>query len=133
MPGLVADTHAVVWYLTGSPRLSPAALHSMHETAASGAPIFVPTICLVEIVYLVEKRRLPETARARLTEHLGRPDADLKLTPLDWAVADALARVPRDQVPDMPDRIIAATALQLGLPLVTRDGRIRVSNIETIW
>ena len=29
--------------------------------------------------------------------------------------------VPRDVVPDMPDRIIAATALYLGLPLVTRD------------
>jgi predicted nucleic acid-binding protein len=33
----------------------------------------------------------------------------------------------------MPDRIIAATALSLGLPLVTRDGKIRASNVITIW
>ncbi len=33
----------------------------------------------------------------------------------------------------MPDRIIAATALHLGLPLVTRDHRIRASSVTTIW
>ena len=56
-----------------------------------------------------------------------------ELSPLDLAVADALARVSRDAVPDMPDRIIAATALALDLPLITRDGRIRSSNVRTIW
>jgi predicted nucleic acid-binding protein len=33
----------------------------------------------------------------------------------------------------MPDRIIAATALHLGLPLVTRDARIVASGINTVW
>jgi predicted nucleic acid-binding protein len=33
----------------------------------------------------------------------------------------------------MPDRIIAATAFHLGLPLVTRDAQIRSANITTIW
>jgi predicted nucleic acid-binding protein len=33
----------------------------------------------------------------------------------------------------MPDRIIAATALALGLPLVTRDRKIRAADLETIW
>ena len=37
--------------------------------------------------------------------------------PLDYNVASALRSIPRDIVPDMPDRIIAATALHLGLPL----------------
>jgi len=32
----------------------------------------------------------------------------------------------------MPDRIIAAIALHLGLSLVTRDRRIRTAEIETI-
>jgi predicted nucleic acid-binding protein len=37
-------------------------------------------------------------------------------------------------VPDMPDRIIAATALSLSLPLVTRDAKIQaVTTIQTIW
>jgi predicted nucleic acid-binding protein len=29
--------------------------------------------------------------------------------------------------------VIAATALALNLPLVTRDGKIRGTNIHTIW
>jgi predicted nucleic acid-binding protein len=48
-------------------------------------------------------------------------------------VAEAVAEVPRSAVPDMPDRIIAATALHLGLPLVSRDRLIQLSGIETIW
>jgi PIN domain nuclease of toxin-antitoxin system len=32
-----------------------------------------------------------------------------------------------------PDRIIAATALTLNLPLITRDAAIRAAGIETIW
>ena len=36
--------------------------------------------------------------------------------------------------PDMPDRIITATALAYHLPLVTRDSKIREAGIvRTIW
>ena len=37
------------------------------------------------------------------------------------------------EVPDMPDRIIAATALHLRVPIISRDGKIRASQFETIW
>ena len=33
----------------------------------------------------------------------------------------------------MPDRIIAATALHLGLPLITWDRRIQLADVGTIW
>jgi predicted nucleic acid-binding protein len=57
----------------------------------------------------------------------------MEIAPLNLAVVDALASVPRSAVPDMPDRIIAATAVSLGLPLITRDARIRSLSIATIW
>jgi PIN domain nuclease of toxin-antitoxin system len=57
----------------------------------------------------------------------------LILADLTPEVANAVARVPRSQVPDMPDRIIAATALSLGLPLLSRDGAIQLSELDTIW
>ena len=53
--------------------------------------------------------------------------------PLDRYVAQALNHVARTEVPDMPDRIIAATALYLGIPLISRDGRIETSSLTTIW
>jgi PIN domain nuclease of toxin-antitoxin system len=33
----------------------------------------------------------------------------------------------------MPDRIIATTALSSGAALVSRDGQIRASQVQTIW
>jgi predicted nucleic acid-binding protein len=53
--------------------------------------------------------------------------------PFDKNLAQAMLRVERSQVPDLLDRIIAATALYLGLPLVSRDRKIQMSDIETIW
>jgi predicted nucleic acid-binding protein len=49
-------------------------------------------------------------------------------------IAETLSKISRSVVADMPDRIIAATALHLGLPLITSDSGIRkLKNIKTIW
>jgi PIN domain nuclease of toxin-antitoxin system len=45
--------------------------------------------------------------------------------PLDLRVFDKMAAVPREKVPDPFDRIVAATALTLDLPLVSADEDIR--------
>ena len=52
---------------------------------------------------------------------------------LSISIARALSKVDVQQIPDMPDRIVAATALQLNVPLISRDGKIRLSTIQTIW
>lgn len=43
-----------------------------------------------------------------------------------------LAKIPRDSVPDMLDRLIAATAKYLDLPLISRDSRIPMTGVELI-
>ncbi len=133
MAALVADTHAVLWYIFNDPRLSAPAAAAMDGAAQSGAPIFLPTICLVEATYLVEKGRVPPAALERLTSALRKPEAGFRAPPVDFAVAFEVRRISRNEVPDLPDRVIAATALALNLPLVTRDGKICASNIRTIW
>lgn len=90
-------------------------------------------ISLIELRYLVEKAKVSTDALQAIQAAVDDPATALRLTPVDRAVVEATAKVARAEVPDMPDRIIAATALHLGLPLVTRDGKIRASSVTTIW
>jgi PIN domain nuclease of toxin-antitoxin system len=129
----VLDTHTVLWYLEKSQELSKLARTTIEEAIREARDVHVSAISLVETVYLVERRRLPLAALERLQSALGEPNTGLFVAPLDAGVAGALQNVPRDVVPDMPDRIIAATALHLGLPLVTRDRRLQAAGIQTIW
>lgn len=133
MADAVTDTHGLIWYLENSRRLSPAAREAFDACDRGEALIFVLTICLVEIVYLEEKSRIPSELRAQLQSHLQAGITGLLLAPLTREVAETLPQVPRADVPDMPDRIIAATAVELGLPLISRDRRIELSSVETIW
>jgi predicted nucleic acid-binding protein len=60
-------------------------------------------------------------------------DALLVEIPFDRHIALTLRQVDRSQIPDLPDRIIAATALYLNVPVISRDRRIQLSSIDTIW
>lgn len=82
---------------------------------------------------MVEKQRLPAAAYSDLKAALANPNHLLEEAVLDSQVVDAMTQISRTEIPDMPDRIVAATALSLGVPLVTRDGRIRAWNVRTVW
>ena len=57
-----------------------------------------------------------------------------RLIEVSREIADEVENIPRSTIPDMPDQIIAATALHLNLPLVTKDHKIQaVTSIQTIW
>jgi PIN domain nuclease of toxin-antitoxin system len=133
MPAVAVDTHAIVWYLSSDPQLSARAAGALDAATEAGEFIHVPSIFLVELTYLAEKGRLPAAARDLLIRALDDPATPCPLAPLDRAVADALEFVSRREVPDLPDRIVSATAMALGVPLISRDGKIRASRVQTIW
>jgi PIN domain nuclease of toxin-antitoxin system len=103
------------------------------EAARARRKIVVSTISLAEIVYLIEKRRLPASAYDDLRRVLVDPHHVLEEAPVSPGVIDAMRHIPRDAVPDMPDRIVAATALHFGVPVISRDGRIRAADMRTVW
>lgn len=128
----VADTHALVWYLFEPDMLSPAASVALDAATAGVGKITVSAMTLVELTYLVEKGRIPVHVLAHVTDLVER-GVSILAVPLDAAIAKTLAAIPRGDIPDLPDRVIAATAMHLGLPLVSRDGKILASNVQTIW
>jgi PIN domain nuclease of toxin-antitoxin system len=93
----------------------------------------VSSISLVEVAYLVEKKRVLSTAYDDLARALADPEQLFVEVPVSASIADSLRNVSRDEVPDMPDRIVAATGLYYNVPILSRDSRIRAANLKTIW
>jgi len=129
----VADTHAVIWYLYDDPRLSALARAVFEEAAAAGDQIGFSTITLAEIVYLSEKGRLHSQVFGRLLAALDQSASVLRELPFDRAAAAVLPAIDRSKVPDFPDRLIAATTQLYGVPLISRDRKIQLSGLITVW
>ena len=133
MIAAVADTHTALWYLFNDGRLSVAAGDFVDKAAAAGSQIVVSSISLAEMSISSKKNRLPENAYTDLKGALDDPDHVFKEAPFTVEIVDAMKQVPRADVPDMPDRIVAATAVYFDVPVISRDGKIRASNVLTIW
>ncbi len=129
----VADTHALIWYWYDDKRLSARARRFFDETAERGEQIGFSAISLIEVVYLIERQRINSETLEKLIKAIESSDSVLIELPVDHTVASALTEISWESVPDMPDRIIAATALELDVPVISRDGKIRLSKSKTIW
>ena len=134
MADLIVDTHSAIWYFADSPEISALATQTIDNAVANGDKVILATISIVEIVYLIDKRKLVPQTLTRLIQNLKLPNNNFVSQDLTEDIAQTLQNIPRSTVPDMPDRIIAATALHLNLPLVTKDSKIRsLVNIKTVW
>ncbi|MBX9582579.1 MAG: type II toxin-antitoxin system VapC family toxin [Gemmataceae bacterium] len=135
MNDVLADSHAIVWFLADPSRLSPAALAALTAAQNSGR-IWVATITFVELTYLVEKGKLDPRVLSELWTVIQDPTEPVEALPLTLDDAAVLDQIPRGTVPDMPDRIISATALAQKLPLISADSKIRsltVPGLTVIW
>jgi PIN domain nuclease of toxin-antitoxin system len=111
MIAAVADTHTALWHLFGDAKLSRAAEDFIQAVAARHDKIAVSAISVAELVYLVEKSRLPASAYDGLIHALHNPVHVFTQAVLTADIVQIMRRVSRTDVPDMPDRIVAATAM----------------------
>lgn len=103
----VVDTHALVWYLEGNPRLGTAAKHQMDDPSAE---LVLPLIALAEAAWVVERRRSSIPSVSALLERVrADPRVEIRAVTLD-VFQRSLALQP---IPELHDRLIVATALQL--------------------
>ena len=133
MSALLLDTQAVVWMLFSPDKLSETARQAIDTANQNGDTLYVSALSLVELTFLVEKGRLPQIVLDTLTDELTNLQGDLVAAPVDVDVAQKVKLISRSAIPELPDRVIAATALSLDLPLVTSDLKIRSSGVSTIW
>ncbi len=134
MKQYVADTHSMIWHLTQDRRLSRRARKILDSADKGYDQVLVPSIALVEAVFLVQRQRVPERAITALFALSEDQQASIRVVPLDMAVAEAVGDFGPAAIPDMPDRIIAATARALDVPLITADPIIAESDlVDVVW
>jgi PIN domain nuclease of toxin-antitoxin system len=130
---ILVDTHIFLWYLQGSPRLADSTRALLDDVTARGEPILVSAVTMVELRCLAEKGTLDEPEVDAIHAVLDAEGAGFDIVALDTPVAWAVGGVPRDAVPDPWDRMIAATALIHGVPLVTYDRKLTaLASLETV-
>lgn len=123
------DTHAALWAIADDPRLGGGARSLI--AGSNRSELIVPDIVLLEASFLLAKGRIadddgPQALLSRLSD-------SFRIVPINPEVAHLATSL------DLPhgdpfDRVIAATAKSIGIPLLSRDRRIAESGVvETIW
>ncbi|RPI19909.1 MAG: PIN domain-containing protein [Acidobacteriales bacterium] len=109
------DTHILIHALAGM-------LTARERALLAARPWSISAIVPWEVAKLSQLGRIEvDVDSAELTRLLSR----IHVWPLDWAVCRALSTL--DFRSDPADEIIAATSIVHGVPLLTRDRRIRRS------
>lgn len=128
---IVLDTHT--WLCLEPRRLSGAAAAAIRRAANDGG-LAIASVNLWEVAMMVVRGRvIPHgTPEAWLGALVDRSRVTVKgITP---SIAVLATHFPDKFPADPADRLIAATARAEGVPLVSRDARIRAGAVvETIW
>lgn len=121
----ILDTHALFWYLTGDSKLSSKAKSAIE----SYETIIIPTIVLLEAFEICLTKNRVDLFNKLLGSL---PTDTLMVYPLDLSLVRGYTQMPRGKV-DMHDRIILATAQNLGLPIITKDTELSKIYTKVIW
>ncbi len=132
MKRYVTDTQCLLWYLADDRRLPRGPNRAFKAADEGNAQVLVPSITLVEAIFLSQRKRVSEALLACVLELQEDPDASIAVVPLDMAVVRALSDFGPAAVPELADRVIAATARALGLPLLTVDPVIIASGLVDV-
>lgn len=130
---IVLDTHAWVWWVSGLEPLSPKA-RRLIGAAVEQRAVYLSSMSVWEVAQLVDRGRLELTMDVATWVARSEALPFVHFIPVDNAIALKAVQLPGRLHPDPADRLIIATALILGFPLVTRDEKIaRYPHVRTIW
>jgi PIN domain nuclease of toxin-antitoxin system len=130
---IVLDTHAWIWFISNPDLLSKRAEKAV-TAAVKDKSIIVSSISAWELALLVSKKRLKLTLD--VSDWIAKSESlpFIQFEPVTNSIVVKSVNLPLPLHPDPADRIIIATALSMGAPLVTKDKKLLgYSHIKTIW
>lgn len=132
MSSVVVDTHILIWDQLDPTRLSTKAKKAINE-ADNADQIFICEISLWEMAILMKKKRLSIDMPYLDFIHNVLRTRNYVLQGINPEIA-WLATTVEIETRDPADRLIAATAIQLGVPLISADQLIRSNkDLKIIW
>jgi PIN domain nuclease of toxin-antitoxin system len=126
----LADTVAIIRHLRQHPALGRQAARILDKADAGQHHIYLSAISLMEVLYLAEAKKI----NLPLNELINyvQSSTNYSIVPMDTDIVQAALGV--DDVPEIHDRIIVATAKHLDVPVLSSDGVMTASaHVDVIW
>ena len=133
MTAPLLDTHAWFWWVEGDNRLDLGTRDTLDSLPAGDRP-YLSAISLWELAMLAERHRVDFRGMS-LDEwlELAAHPRSVRLVPVSPDIAAETASLPKAFHRDPADRLIVASCRVLGVPLLTRDQRIRRARVVPLW
>lgn len=125
----VSDTMAVVLWM--EKRKQPVSVKNIFKSIEKGsAKLFIPAVVLAEIGYLAERKRI-EVTLSDINKIIKKFE-NIKIISLSQDIIYNAFEI--NDIPELHDRLISATARFMELELITNDKVISDSKfVKTIW
>lgn len=119
MSTVVLDSHVVHWWSAEPDRISPAASRAISDANE----LAVADISWFELAWLARHDRIVLTIP--IAAWLQQLAAQVRTIPVTPAIAHTAVSLPSSFPGDAADRLIYATAIEQGWPLITKDQGLR--------
>jgi len=126
------DTHVVVWVALAPEKISREAAHAIDDARNCGVGLSIADITLFELALLASRNRIRLQVSAE--SFLEEVESRFSVVAINRHIAARSLQLPDSYPKDPVDRLIGATAIVQGLPLITADEQIRKSKaVNTLW
>ncbi|MEA2113888.1 MAG: type II toxin-antitoxin system VapC family toxin [Thermodesulfobacteriota bacterium] len=130
---ILLDTHVWIWWISNIEKFPQKALRYINKARGKNS-IIISSISTWEIALLVERGRLDLSIDVRDWVRKTEGLEFVRFMPVDNTISLRSVSLPGEFHADPADRIITATAMTMGIPLITRNEKILgYPHVRTIW